>query len=231
MKKLLVAATILVSTSYAAHAADVIMHHEMVPVVMNTGHSWTGGYLGFETGYQNARFKEHFNGVHHLSQKSDGLLGGIYGGYNFEFRNRMILGVDANLTYNSARQNNAYSMLVNTNTTSNFNHESKLEWSAALRARLGFAMDRWMPYIAGGVATAQIKNSIYDANYNYQSDRNNMTGWTAGAGVDYALASNTTLRLEYRHTDYGRKTFAIDNFTYKTKVKTDEFRIGVAYRF
>lgn len=231
MKKLLITAVILTATSYTAHAADAIMHHEIVPVAFENSHSWTGGYLGFETGYQNARFKERFDGQYHMRHKSDGLLGGIYGGYNFEFWNNMILGVDANLTYNGARQNYAYSVFLNPNTTRDINHESKLEWSAALRARLGFAMDRWMPYIAGGVATARIKNSIYDANYNYQSDRNNMTGWTAGAGVDYALASNTTLRLEYRHTDYGRKTFAIDNFNYKTKVKTDEFRIGVAYRF
>ncbi|MFK4825154.1 outer membrane protein [Paenochrobactrum sp. BZR 588] len=230
MKKLLIASTLALTTANYAQAADAIMHHEIVPVI-DYGHSWTGAYLGFQTGYQNGSFKERFDGQHHTRNSSDGVLGGIYGGYNFEFWNNMILGIDADLTYNSARQNLIYTAVIDSTTSQDFNHESKLEWSGAVRARLGFAMDRWMPYLAGGIAFAQVKNSLYDTNFNYQDANSTMTGWTAGVGVDYALASNTALRLEYRHTDYGRKTFAIDNFEYKTKLKTDEVRIGVAYRF
>lgn len=238
MKKILISTTILAAATYSAQAADPIMPHDVVPVVYDHGHSWTGGYLGFHTGYQHARFKEYFNGNYeyfngdyHMRNKSDGILAGIYGGYNFELWNKVMLGIDADVTYNTARKNVAYTAIIGQNTSHDFNHETKLEWSAALRARLGYAMDRWMPYIAGGVATASLKNAIYDTTYNYPSNRSNMTGWTAGVGVDYAMAMNTMLRLEYRHTDYGRKTFSFDNFSYRTKVRTDEIRIGVAYRF
>lgn len=231
MKHILITATIFVATSYSAYAADAIIHHDPLPVVYDTGHAWTGGYIGFQTGYQNARFKDSYENYGDTRHNSDGILAGIYGGYNFEFSNRMILGVDADLTYNGASQYSAYSAVIDPNTTHDYLQESKFEWSGALRARIGYSMNRWMPYLAGGVAFAQIKNSIYDTNDNYLNEYANMTGWTVGAGVDYALASNTALRLEYRHTDYGRKTFGVDNFEYKTKLKTDEIRIGVAYRF
>ncbi|MGU3574274.1 outer membrane protein [Brucellaceae bacterium C25G] len=230
MKKIIFAAIPLYAISLTAHAADAIMHHDIMPVIYDTGHAWTGGYVGIQTGYQNAVFRDRFDGFNNLRSKSNGVLGGVYGGYNFEFWNRAILGIEADLTYNSARQDNDYVRALTNNQTIAFNHESKMEWSAALRARLGFAMDRWMPYIAGGVATAKLKSTISNAS-NYHRDSTNMTGWTIGAGLDYALATRTTLRLEYRHSDYGSKRFAFNNFDYKTKLKTDEFRIGMAYRF
>ncbi len=37
-----------------------------------------------------------------------------------------------------------------------------------------------------------------------------MTGWAAGAGVDYAATDNVIVRLEYRYTDYGHKDFSVE---------------------
>lgn len=233
MKKLLLMSTFaFAAVNYAqyAQAADAIINHETVPVI-DYGHSWTGGYIGFQTGYQNGSFKERFSGQHHTRNSSDGVLGGIYAGYNFEFWNNVILGIDGDITYNSARQNLNYTVTTAPNTSHDFDHESKMEWSGAVRARMGYAMDRWMPYIAGGFAFAQVKNTLYDSNFDYQDGNTTNSGWTIGAGLDYALAMNTTLRLEYRYSDYGRKTFSVGNFEYQTKLKTNEVRLGVAYRF
>ena len=57
------------------------------------------------------------------------------------------------------------------------------------------------------------------------------TGWTAGAGVDYAATDNVILRLEYRYTDYGHKNFDVDGVDTRNKFKTNEIRLGVAYKF
>ena len=61
------------------------------------------------------------------------------------------------------------------------------------------------------------------------------TGWTAGAGVDYAATDNVIVRLEYRYTDYGRKDFTADldglELGASNKFKTNEIRLGVAYKF
>ncbi|MCK1975216.1 outer membrane beta-barrel protein, partial [Bacillus safensis] len=72
-------------------------------------------------------------------------------------------------------------------------------------ARVGYAVDRFMPYLAGGVAFGNIKNSGSIDNIGSFSESKTLTGWTAGAGVDYAATDNLIVRLEYRYTDYGDK--------------------------
>ncbi|WP_455475940.1 outer membrane protein [Bartonella sp. B17] len=56
-----------------------------------------------------------------------------------------------------------------------------------------------------------------------------MVGYTLGAGVDFAMADNVILRAEYRHSDFGKAKFAknLEEVFYKT----NDFRIGLAYKF
>lgn len=60
-----------------------------------------------------------------------------------------------------------------------------------------------------------------------------MTGWNIGGGVDYSVTDNLILRAEYRYTDFGSKTF--HDLWYedeaKIKLKTNDIRLGIAYKF
>ena len=109
--------------------------------------------------------------------------------------------------------------------------ESKLRWSGAVRARAGYAVDRFLPYIAGGVAFGSVKNTL-DNGVDSVSQSKTLTGWTAGAGIDYAATDNVIVRLEYRYTDYGNKDFDFGGpVSIRDKFKTNEVRLGVAYKF
>ncbi|AQX19208.1 outer membrane protein [Bartonella sp. WD16.2] len=111
------------------------------------------------------------------------------------------------------------------------------KWSGATRVRLGFAFDRIMPYVAGGVAYSQIKASVTtkaqgattETPDEELSDSKTMVGYTLGAGVDFAMTDSVMLRAEYRYSDFCKKSFINDNA--KVDFKTNDFRVGVAYKF
>lgn len=232
IKYILIASTVSFLAVSSAHAADVIHAEEPVPVFTAPAFSWTGAYIGGQVGYGWGKSQFAFDGGSEKF-KPNGFLGGLYAGYNFGVGSNAILGIDADITYNDLSEGGA-----SIDEASGFTEslESKLRWSGAVRARLGYAVDRVMPYIAGGVAFGNIKNTYTQAfpDTGIQSSLSETrTGWTAGAGVDYAVTDNVIMRLEYRYTDYGRKTFDTDigDVSFRNKFKTNEVRLGVAYKF
>ncbi|AQX30694.1 outer membrane protein [Bartonella schoenbuchensis] len=56
-----------------------------------------------------------------------------------------------------------------------------------------------------------------------------MVGYTLGGGVDFAMADNVILRAEYRYSDFGKQKFAKDKL--ELDYQTNDFRVGVAYKF
>lgn len=74
--------------------------------------------------------------------------------------------------------------------------ETKNTWLSTIRARAGYAFDRVLVYGTGGIAFGNIEAGI-GGNF----DNTAKVGWTAGAGVEVALADNWTARLEYLYID------------------------------
>lgn len=229
IKSILLASTVVIFAGHSANAADAIVYEEPVAVIVAPVFSWTGGYVGGQIGYGwgSSKFSE-VDGS--LKIKPDGFLGGVYAGYNFDTGSDFILGIDGDVTYNGLKD-----------TAHDYDEdfldaslESKLRWSGAVRARVGLAYDRVMPYLAGGVAFGDVKNTVkFDGDtYSHSKTR---TGWTVGAGVDYAATDNLIMRLEYRYTDYGRKDFSgnVAGFDFDTRNKftVNEVRLGIAYKF
>ncbi|MET3589608.1 opacity protein-like surface antigen [Bartonella silvatica] len=117
-------------------------------------------------------------------------------------------------------------------------HTLKQNWSGATRVRIGFAADRFMPYIAGGIAYAQLQDAVSvsfkkeggkESSKNLTDETKTMIGYTLGGGVDFAVLDNVIVRAEYRYSDFGKKKFAKEKL--ELSYKTNDFRVGVAYKF
>ena len=73
-------------------------------------------------------------------------------------------------------------------------------------ARFGFAADRALFYVKGGAAWASDKYSLVGTFQGTGFDFEGLSlraGWTAGAGVEWAVWDDWSVRLEYDYYDFG----------------------------
>lgn len=244
MNKFIVASALLLVAVTGAQAADVVAQ-EAAPT-----YNWSGVYVGGQVGY--AWGKSPFGNRSHYSVEGgsieyvegtnydpDGFFGGIYAGYISQLANNVVLGIDADLNFtdiNGGGDDYSWSRTGSSGGVYEFaDPYSKLRWNGAVRARVGYAYDRFLPYIAGGVSFGEYKFGLVDKDDGtaYFSETASMTGWNIGAGVEYAATGNLILRAEYRFTDFGSKTFhgiwEMDEA--RIKLRTNDVRIGIAYKF
>lgn len=235
MKKILAVTAAIIILSPAAYAADAIIAYDQVPATQSASvFNWTGAYIGGQVGYGfgSADYTylpdQTWASFYDYSNDPDGYFGGLYVGYNHQFSNSTVLGVDADI---------AWANLKDTDFAPgdpDFFATTKINRTGAARLRLGYAFDRFMPYIAGGVAFAKLNFDDYQLSTNVQdgSARKNLTGWTIGAGAEYALTDQWIMRGEYRYTDFGKTTFsATQADSYSGKLKIHDIRLGIAYKF
>ncbi|QEE08556.1 porin family protein [Bartonella kosoyi] len=197
--------------------------------------------------------------------KLSGFMGGLYAGSNIDLGNGLILGVDTDImwsnkddtktgkTYVIAPEHINYINKLLKDASINIDKDAlkpsskrthsftfKEKWAGATRVRIGFAAERIMPYVAGGIAYTQLQDTASISITEKDSDKaiasgilsdetKTLVGYTLGAGVDLAMTNNIIVRAEYRYSDFGKKKFSNDK--YETSYKTNDFRVGVAYKF
>lgn len=227
-KFLYLTAAALISTVTVAHAADVVYQTPEAPVY-DEATIWGGAYIGGQVGYNWARSR--FSSpllADDLKVSPSGFIGGIYAGYNWEFSNAYLFGIEADINYaDLSKTSNAV--------VSGFNvdYTPRVQLEGAVRARFGVNYDRWLPYIAGGVSFARVKDNVTVSNAvnsSFIEQTDTRVGFTIGAGLDYALTNNLILRAEYRYADYGKRSFA-NGDNDEVKLTTNNVRLGIAYKF
>lgn len=85
-------------------------------------------------------------------------------------------------------------------------------WQSSLRGRAGYASDRVLIYATGGVTwTGLTLDTSFAPSAGLPgaaaSDKETLTGWTAGAGMEFALTNNLLIGLEGRYNLYDMKVF------------------------
>lgn len=255
MKTKLITAISLLSLGAVSHAsaADVIVHRHVMPAIIMQpapAFSWTGPYAGVEGAYQWGKHRVYLGGAKasDFSQNLDGAGAGLFAGFNSNMLSGAVLGIETDLMWNKLNGKFGYKGTGTTDKTAvgALDNDVKEKWSGATRIRLGFAHDRILPYIAGGVAYSNIATTATltpegvtaDADKFHINDHSEtMLGWTAGVGVDCAVADNLFMRLEYRYNDYGKKTIPYSEaqtpptFRYDLRHRSQNAILGIAYRF
>jgi outer membrane immunogenic protein len=224
-----IAAVSLVSLG-ASNAADLgarPIRPAPAVVTPSAEYSWSGFYIGLQGGYgtgdssgtQNAGGS--FFPVVPYSIDPHGFLGGGHVGYNHHV-GQWVLGIEGDI---EAADVKALSIVSTAGQDYFFN--AKADMLASVRGRLGIAHNGWLAYATGGVAWGRISTPPLDAL------NGTRTGWTAGAGLEYAFNSNWSTRVEYRYTDLGRESaqggesasFDDNSFAFHA------VRVGLSYRF
>ena len=116
-------------------------------------------------------------------------------------------------------------------------HSASLPFFADLRARFGMAFDRFLPYVTGGVVFADLTNKLSDTDNTPPlpvSRGSEATGWTIGAGAEYAIDNHWSVKAEYLYMQFPDVTKSVtDGATYAFKFKDSAqlARVGLNYRF
>ncbi len=229
MKKLLFATVgaLTVALAGAAAAADLGRQSAM-PAKAPTAYvapiyNWTGMYLGINggAGWGNSSWTN-VGGTTGDFDLSGGLIG-VTLGYNWQ-AGQMVFGVEGDLDWSSIDGTTNATICATGCTTQN-------NWLSTVRGRLGFAYDRIMPFITGGVAFGDVEAN----RTGFSGETDTQAGWTLGGGVEFALPGNWTAKGEYLYVDLGDITCstAACGGAGPTEVKFNShlLRGGLNYRF
>jgi len=225
--KICIAAIALLLSSTAAFAADLAPQpvEPEAPVVLPF--SWTGFYVGVHAGgvFSDAKGSDSLLGIS-SNFNNNGFIGGAHAGYNMQFDNNIVIGLEGDIDYTSLSESKS-SVVSGVFGSAKF----ESDWQGSIRARLGYAMDRFMPYLTGGVAFGDEQVSISIPTIGADSASKTRVGWTVGGGVEYAIDQNWILRGEVRYTDFGKQGFVFFNDPIKSRFNEVTATVGVSYKF
>ena|SRR5579871_893298 len=188
-----------------------------------------------------------------------GALGGIQAGYNWQ-TNAAVAGLEADIQATGQKGgaqlpfvlpvslNNCNAPCLPqppTPTMGAVGFAQQLRWFGTARVRLGFTpADRWLVYTTGGLAYGEINTdatvTVAAHAETAPSFSRTKAGWVVGGGIEAALGSGWTGKVEYLHLDLGSvsgnftatKVFPfIGTFLATSRVTDEIMRVGVNYRF
>lgn len=217
----------------AAHAADMPLK---APVLVGPApYNWTGFYVGIAGGGGWGTSHHATAGVLNFSDDFDvsgGLIGGT-AGYNWQM-GQFVLGVEGDASYailSGSTRGIAPVFCPDGGPASDCT--TKLRGLETLRLRLGYALDRFMPYVTGGLAVGQIYGASDPGSVN--SGTATRATWTVGGGIEAALAQNWTAKIEYLYADFGTVDGLFTRnpgaFPFDVSLKTNFVRVGLNYKF
>ena len=211
----------------SAHASDLPARSSPPP--WQAPFSWTGFYAGINGGYAwgQSSWSDPAVGANSGNfDTSGGLLGGQLG-YNWQ-TGPVVLGVETDMDWLNAKGSTAGLGGVCAVDGGGL-CQTQQNWLGTTRARVGYAFDRWLPYVTGGVAYGDIQ-AVQPTGTTSATN----AGWTAGAGLEYGINRNWSAKVEYLHIDLGTATFmgaASKTQTLAAPVTDELVRAGVNYHW
>ncbi len=179
-------------------------------------YDWTGVYGGIAVGYGWGSYD--VTAAPSFDFDGNGFLAGGTLGSNWQ-SGQFVFGLEGDMSW--AGMDGSTIAPWNDRTLS-----VKNRWYGTLRGRAGVAIDEILLYGTGGVAATRINASDPVA-----SSTNTHTGWTLGGGIEAGLMENVSAKVEYLYSDFGNRTYHLDNGPTRIDNSSHIVRTGVNYRF
>jgi outer membrane immunogenic protein len=231
MKKFLLGTVALAAISVMAapaFAADMPARtYSKAPVYTAPAlvYNWTGFYIGGHLGGA-------FAGDNSLQGSDARFLGGVQGGFDYQFAPNWVMGVEAQYSWLPNNNNNGALFPGNTLVTAN------TDQLGSVTGRLGYTWGPALLYAKGGYAWRD-GNAIGVTNAGvpqaFGTTGNHKDGYTVGAGLEYMFAPNWSAKAEYQYYNFGNTTFTavspadIAGRSFRNDEHT--VKVGVNYRF
>jgi outer membrane immunogenic protein len=212
MKKLVLAASIVVFGTAAASAADLApRYYKAPPPVLSPMYDWSGFYAGINGGWgssHNCWTRTAGVVVAPVSEGCHDADGGTVGGqigYRWQASN-WVFGLEAQGNWADFRGSNI-SLLFGGLAT----NRTKIDAFGLFTGQVGYAWNNVLAYVKGGAAVtdnrynglATVSGLVTDS-----AGSNTRWGGTVGAGIEYGFAPNWSAAVEYDHLFMGTNNYA-----------------------
>jgi outer membrane immunogenic protein len=216
--------------------------------------SWSGFYLGLHAGYSwgsnnwgaSTVFEQPLT-ASALNPKTNGVLGGVQTGANYQLGS-WVVGMEAEWAFTHGNGSASGPLfqggvaIPNTFATAT----SQIDWLATFAGRAGYAFDRTLFYVKGGVAAAEFKDNFslvvtppgIPALLDFGTKTSTQVGWIVGGGIEHAFAPNWSAKIEYDYADLGKNRELFNIFSTTTATFPEDIhhklqivKVGANYRF
>lgn len=204
--------------SVAAQAADM---PKKAPAYVIAQKNWTGFYVGLFGGYHDGKITQ--SGCVGLCPVDPTLKGGLFGvqaGYDYQFNNNVVLGVFGLVPITRPKGTTSLGPGLDFHTNPTF------AWVGA--GRIGYAFDRVLPYVFGGVGYVDV--DVHSDVTNITSS-NKHYGPVLGLGVEFAVTRNISIDLRYMHMTSRNKTYNFGGGNADYGERASNYLASVNYRF
>jgi len=221
--RLAVAAAAVALASSVAVAADMPMKDMPMKAAAAPAYQWSGCYVGLNGGggASGSNVTTTVGGGGYLlggdpaevtndgtgSADTSNFVGGGQAGCNWQ-TSTFVAGLEGDFDYFHSNSNffNDTNVLPTSGNSFVIGQSLTTDYLATVRPRIGIAADRNFAYITGGAAftKASYAETYADSGggIGVASASKFLTGWTAGAGWEYAWTDHWTLRFEYLYSAF-----------------------------
>lgn len=225
MRRTLLVIVGLVAAPALASAADMPVKAAAPVPYVAAAYNWTGFYFGGQIGYgwQSDTTTNHTGSTSVppgfvTSSNLNGLLGGFYGGYNYQV-SQYLFGIDGDFNWSDA---NSITTDVGPLNGHFITDHHQMDWVTSVTGRLGYVSNNWLLFAKGGWAWAKFvtngTNSLVLGGPagGFSSASTIRDGWTVGAGLEYGVTSHVSLKLEYDYVGFLTSNFTSTDITVAT---------------
>lgn len=151
---------------------------------------------------------------------TSGLQAGLVGGYNFQMGN-VVAGLEIDSMWGD---------IDGSKTSGAVDADALHDWLSSMRFRLGYSFGSWMLYGTAGLAFSDFDIAAGTPGFE-RTKSETLFGYAVGAGVDYALTPNLSLKADVLYYGFEDVSVATPLGTLNADPDVTTFRAGVTYRF